>query len=173
MIESCMDKRLERAITLFKKSYVGDISDVGQKELNCLLEDKTLEQVYQRWMDHRLLVEGMEEDKRFPYAEGYKEFKSCVAGMRHVKRKRMIYRLSAVAAVFLLVVAVTWYLQDGGANKVENRMIRDATEKIIMPGSKQAQLRLADGRMVQVDKQSLVQHEQEGVHISYEDGSIR
>ena len=113
-----MDKRLERAITLFKKSYVGDISEVGQKELNCLLEDKTLEQVYQRWMDHRLLVEGMEEDKRFPYAEGYKEFKSCVAGMRHVKRKRMIYRLSAVAAVFLLVVAVTWYLQDGGANKV-------------------------------------------------------
>lgn len=31
MIESCMDKRLERAITLFKKSYVGDISEVGQK----------------------------------------------------------------------------------------------------------------------------------------------
>ncbi|GGJ47747.1 FecR family protein [Odoribacter sp. AF21-41] len=173
MIESCMDKRLERAITLFKKSYVGDISEAEQKELNCLLEDKTLEQVYRRWMDHRLLVEGMEEDKRFPYAEGYKEFKSCIAGMRHVKRKRMIYRLSAVSAVFLLVVAVTWYLQDGGADKVENRMVRDATEKIIMPGSKQAQLRLADGRMVQVDKQSLAQHEQEGVHISYEDGSIR
>lgn len=43
MIESCMDKRLERAITLFKKSYVGDISEAEQKELNCLLEDKTLE----------------------------------------------------------------------------------------------------------------------------------
>ena len=32
-----------------------------------------------------------------------------------------------------MVVAVTWYLQDGGADKVENRMVRDATEKIIMP----------------------------------------
>ncbi len=31
MIESCMDKRLERAITLFKKSYVGDILSMFNK----------------------------------------------------------------------------------------------------------------------------------------------
>ena len=52
MIESCLDKRLERAITLFKKSYVGDISEVGQKELNCLLEDKTLLSVLEDYITH-------------------------------------------------------------------------------------------------------------------------
>lgn len=168
-----MDKRLETAIILFRKSYSGDISEAEQEELNTLLKNKELAQVYRKWMNNQLITESMEEEKRFPYMRGFKEFKSRITDTRLPERKNIIYRISAAAAAILILVTTVWYLQAPEDNKPKETIVRNTPSDIIPPGTKQAQLRLANGEIVQVNEAPLEIREQEGVHISYENGTIQ
>jgi ferric-dicitrate binding protein FerR (iron transport regulator) len=161
-----MIDKFERIITLFNKAYIDTITPDERQELEVFLANPRLREVYDEWIGHELLKEGLVMEKRFPYQKAFAAFKRQTRG-RWLHRRRF-YAVAASVAVVLLAASLYWFRSPGG----EEAGVPLAGAPVIVPGHSQARIRLASGELVTMSDQSLQVDEHGETRITYEEGKV-
>ena len=152
--------------SLIKKSLIKDLSDKEQKELDQLLDDQSLQDVYKELSDRGYLKKQFMEYEKYSSQKAYREFKERRG---HSGRIRIVRWVAVVAAVWVLALGVTLWMTFG---KKENVAPLPVASKIIPAGEKKATLTLADGSEVQVEEITAQILQEKGMNIEYRNGEI-
>lgn len=161
-----MDKNLDKTVKLFQCAQLRQLTPEEQKELEELLSDSYLAEVYQDYSNSRNIANKLEEYKQYPTGEAYQEF--CVLCGGH--KSRRIYRyIVGIAALLVLALGMVFLLYQRKESKVE---IAARIKQTIAPGKPRAILRLMDGSMIQVGKDSVQIEEKNGARVQYANGKI-
>ena len=152
--------------SLIKKSLIKDLSDKEQKELDQLLDDQSLQDVYKELSDRGYLKKQFMEYEKYSSQKAYREFKERRG---HSGRIRIVRWVAVVAAVWVLALGVTLWMTFG---KKENVAPLPVASKIIPAGEKKATLTLADGMEVHVEEITAQILQEKGMNIEYRTGEI-
>ena len=152
--------------SLIKKSLIKDLSDKEQKELDQLLDDQFLQDVYKELSDRGYLKKQFMEYEKYSSKKAYREFKERRG---HSGRIRIVRWVAVVAAVWVLALGVTLWMTFG---KKENVAPLPVASKIIPAGEKKATLTLADGTEVHVEEITAQILQEKGMNIEYRKGEI-
>lgn len=152
--------------SLIKKSLIKDLSDKEQKELDQLLDDQSLQDVYKELSDRGYLKKQFMEYEKYSSQKAYCEFKERRG---HSGRIRIVRWVAVVAAVWVLALGVTLWMTFG---KKENVAPLPVASKIIPAGEKKATLTLADGMEVHVEEITAQILQEKGMNIEYRNGEI-
>lgn len=152
--------------SLIKKSLIKDLSDKEQKELDQLLDDQSLQDVYKELSDRGYLKKQFMEYEKYSSQKAYREFKERRG---HSGRIRIVRWVAVVAAVWVLALGVTLWMTFG---KKENVAPLPVASKIIPAGEKKATLTLADGTEVHVEEITAQVLQEKGMNIEYRNGEI-
>ncbi|WP_270542219.1 FecR family protein [Butyricimonas paravirosa] len=152
--------------SLIKKSLIKDLSDKEQKELDQLLDDQSLQDVYKELSDRGYLKKQFMEYEKYSSQKAYREFKERRG---HSGRIRIVRWVAVVAAVWVLALGVTLWMTFG---KKENVAPLPVASKIIPAGKKKATLTLADGTEVHVEEITARVLQEKGMNIEYRNGEI-
>ena len=152
--------------SLIKKSLIKDLSDKEQKELDQLLDDQSLQDVYKELSDRGYLKKQFMEYEKYSSQKAYREFKERRG---HSGRIRIVRWVAVVAAVWVLAMGVTLWMTFG---KKENVAPLPVASKIIPAGEKKATLTLADGTEVHVEEITAQILQEKGMNIEYRNGEI-
>ena len=152
--------------SLIKKSLIKDLSDKEQKELDQLLDDQSLQDVYKELSDRGYLKKQFMEYEKYSSQKAYREFKERRG---HSGRIRIVRWVAVVAAVWVLALGVTLWMTFG---KKENVAPLPVASKIIPAGEKKATLTLADGTEVHVEEITARVLQEKGMNIEYRNGEI-
>ena len=152
--------------SLIKKSLIKDLSDKEQKELDQLLDDQSLQDVYKELSDRGYLKKQFMEYEKYSSQKAYCEFKERRG---HSGRIRIVRWVAVVAAVWVLALGVTLWMTFG---KKENVAPLPVASKIIPAGEKKATLTLADGTEVHVEEITAQILQEKGMNIEYRNGEI-
>ena len=152
--------------SLIKKSLIKDLSDKEQKELDQLLDDQSLQDVYKESSDRGYLKKQFMEYEKYSSQKAYREFKERRG---HSGRIRIVRWVAVVAAVWVLALGVTLWMTFG---KKENVAPLPVASKIIPAGEKKATLTLADGTEVHVEEITAQILQEKGMNIEYRNGEI-
>ena len=152
--------------SLIKKSLIKDLSDKEQKELDQLLDDQFLQDVYKELSDRGYLKKQFMEYEKYSSKKAYREFKERRG---HSGRIRIVRWVAVVAAVWVLALGVTLWMTFG---KKENVAPLPVASKIIPAGEKKATLTLADGTEVHVEEITARVLQEKGMNIEYRNGEI-
>ena len=147
--------------SLIKKSLIKDLSDKEQKELDQLLDDQSLQDVYKELSDRGYLKKQFMEYEKYSSKKAYREFKERRG---HSGRIRIVRWVAVVAAVWVLALGVTLWMTFG---KKENVAPLPVASKIIPAGEKKATLTLADGTEVHVEEITAQILQEKGMNIEY------
>ena len=132
---------------LLAKALQGRLTVKEQQELEAWrLENKANDRLYHQVSDPSFVKNKWEQRKMLDVAAAYlKTRESCAARTR----KRILHRLSTVAAVVLLGIGigVYWFMISG----TDEQGKREMAEKRIVPGGVKAELILAEGGRVILD----------------------
>ena len=152
--------------SLIKKSLIKDLSHKEQKELDQLLDDQSLQDVYKELSDRGYLKKQFMEYEKYSSQKAYREFKERRG---HSGRIRIVRWVAVVAAVWVLALGVTLWMTFG---KKENVAPLPVASKIIPAGEKKATLTLADGTEVHVEEITARVLQEKGMNIEYRNGEI-
>ena len=152
--------------SLIKKSLIKDLSDKEQKELDQLLDDQSLQDVYKELSARGYLKKQFMEYEKYSSQKAYREFKERRG---HSGRIRIVRWVAVVAAVWVLALGVTLWMTFG---KKENVAPLPVASKIIPAGEKKATLTLADGTEVHVEEITAQILQEKGMNIEYRNGEI-
>ena len=152
--------------SLIKKSLIKDLSDKEQKELDQLLDDQFLQDVYKELSDRGYLKKQFMEYEKYSSKKAYREFKERRG---HSGRIRIVRWVAVVAAVWVLALGVTLWMTFG---KKENVAPLPVASKIIPAGEKKATLTLADGTEVHVEEITAQILQEKGMNIEYRNREI-
>lgn len=152
--------------SLIKKSLIKDLSDKEQKELDQLLDDQSLQDVYKELSDRGYLKKQFMEYEKYSSQKAYREFKERRG---HSGRIRIVRWVAVVAAMWVLALGVTLWMTFG---KKENVAPLPVASKIIPAGEKKATLTLADGTEVHVEEITARVLQEKGMNIEYRTGEI-
>ena len=152
--------------SLIKKSLIKDLSDKEQKELDQLLDDQSLQDVYKELSDRGYLKKQFMEYEKYSSPKAYREFKERRG---HSGRIRIVRWVAVVAAVWVLALGVTLWMTFG---KKENVAPLPVASKIIPAGEKKATVTLADGTEVHVEEITARVLQEKGMNIEYRNGEI-
>ena len=152
--------------SLIKKSLIKDLSDKEQKELDQLLDDQSLQDVYKELSDRGYMKKQFMEYEKYSSKKAYREFKERRG---HSGRIRIVRWVAVVAAVWVLALGVTLWMTFG---KKENVAPLPVASKIIPAGEKKATLTLADGTEVHVEEITAQILQEKGMNIEYRNGEI-
>lgn len=161
-----MKKNIYNDASLIKKSLLEDLDERERRELEQLLDDEQLQDVYKELSDPTYLKKQFMEYENYSAKKGYAVFR---ARRGQTRRVRTIRWVAAVAAMWVLVLGVTLWLT---RNKDENANTQLATSNIISAGEKKARLTFADGSTVEVSEKNTHVLKEKGVDIEYKDGEI-
>ena len=152
--------------SLIKKSLIKDLSDKEQKELDQLLDDQSLQDVYKELSDRGYLKKQFMEYEKYSSQKAYREFKERRG---HSGRIRIVRWVAVVAAVWVVALGGTLWMTFG---KKENVAPLPVASKIIPAGEKKATLTLADGTEVHVEEITAQILQEKGMNIEYRNGEI-
>lgn len=161
-----MKKNIYNDASLIKKSLLEDLDERERRELEQLLDDEQLQDVYKELSDLTYLKKQFMEYENYSAKKGYAVFR---ARRGQTRRGRTIRWVAAVAAMWVLALGVTLWLT---RNKDENANTQLATSNIISAGEKKARLTFADGSTVEVSEKNTHVLKEKGVDIEYKDGEI-
>ena len=161
-----MKKNIYNDASLIKKSLLEDLDERERRELEQLLDDEQLQDVYKELSDPTYLKKQFMEYENYSAKQGYAVFR---ARRGQTRRVRTIRWVAAVAAMWVLVLGVTLWLT---RNKDENANTQLATSNSISAGEKKARLTFADGSTVEVSEKNTHVLKEKGVDIEYKDGEI-
>ena len=160
------NKNIYDDASLIKKSLIKDLSDKEQKELDQLLDDQSLQDVYKELSARGYLKKQFMEYEKYSSQKAYREFKERRG---HSGRIRIVRWVAVVAAVWVLALGVTLWMTFG---KKENVAPLPVASKIIPAGEKKATLTLADGTEVHVEEITAQILQEMGMNIEYCNGVI-
>lgn len=163
-----MEKRFKRTVTLFGKSYAGTITEQEKAELSELLKDRFLNSVYEQLKSGAEIAPRLSEYASYRHQDAFREFE------RKVKKRgyARLYTVGVtVAASVVIAFSLIWILNAGGEEISRQQMT--AANTTIAPGTKKAQIRMADGSVVNVTGDSMRIEGTDGTLIDYNKGEIR
>ncbi|MDE5612370.1 MAG: DUF4974 domain-containing protein [Odoribacter sp.] len=150
-----MGKSVEKTVDLLRKSYAGKLEESEQREVDRLLSDERMRQLYECIGDDEYLIREFRRYDAYLPDRGYQAF--C----RKIRRQKMsrVWRRLSVAAVVLFAVGCGWLLM--------NRM--GTTEPVVVAtstvehGNYRAYLQLSSGKRILLeDAEQGELHEAEG-----------
>ena len=159
-------KNIYNDASLIRKSLIKDLSDKEQKELDQLLDDQSLQEVYEELQDRDYLKKQFMEYEKYSSEKAYGEFRERRG---HARRIRTIRWVAAVVAVWVLALGITLWMTLG---EKENVVPTPLASKIIPAGGKKATLTLADGTKVNVEEIATHVLLEKGMNIEYKNGEI-
>ena len=159
-------KNIYNDASLIRKSLIKDLSDKEQKKLDQLLDDQSLQEVYEELQDRDYLKKQFMEYEKYSSEKAYGEFRERRG---HARRIRTIRWVVAVAAVWVLALGITLWMTLG---EKENVVPTPLASKIIPAGGKKATLTLADGTKVNVEEIATHVLLEKGMNIEYKNGEI-
>lgn len=152
---------------LIRKNLLGEANDVEQQELEKrLVETPGLQAIYEELQNGETIKSAFSEYKNFSSEKAYQSFLEKVrhGEGREFKRKNLRIRCYAAAAVVVLAVGISFYIQNLELPKKESKVL-------IYPGTQQAQLMLPDGSTIDIDKKE-VNVIQDGIQVKYKGGVL-
>ena len=138
-----MEKSVEKTVALLRKSYAGRLTAEEQAEVDRLLSDKDMQQLYTTIGDDEYLIQEFRRYSSWLPMSGYQAF-------RKKKRQQKIQRFTArlsVAASLLIALGCIWLLVE--QEKPEKPI--DIAETRVEPGSFRAFLQLSSGERIALE----------------------
>lgn len=160
-----MENNFHHIVSLFKRAIAGEIEDGEKAEWDSLREQEAFKTLLSSLSDDRAVEERLNEYRRFPSAQAFQEFKKQV-GSPSRKRLYLFASSVAVAAMVIVFLMVSMNKMQSGDTPLVSSSIE------IQPGTQRAQIRLADGSVVDVAGDSMKIEHGNGVHIAYNNGAI-
>lgn len=162
-----MQKEFDQIVTLFKKSISGTLSVSEQSELDGLLKDKRWQSVYNRLLSDDAVLKRAKEYAVYDYRKAFQD-------MERQQPKKLVWRrlylsFSSVAAAALIAWFV-WLLPE--KPEQERVMKQEVVSELVTPGTRSPQIKLADGRVVNIGKDSMRIKEEKGVTIAFHNGGV-
>lgn len=156
-------------VSLFRKSWCGELTDGEKERLQQVLQDKNMLEAYENIRRDGFLADKLDEYSGYPADKAYRYFAQKVSGGR--RKNALFIRLGFAAAVIVLLVGVPFLIE---MTRSDTNVIVPAlpVNNVVMPGEKKAMLRLADGRVVDVSGDSMRISETDGTQIKIEQGKI-
>lgn len=158
-------EKFDRCVSLLRKYYSEELLDTERQMLEDMLQNnKNLRKVFQG------LTAGDVVGKK---CEEYEHFNAHHAFNMFYKRQNLRYRRIAIpwiaAAVVIVIIGVGCLVALYSTKKSVLPVVENES---IQPGSSRAILRLADGRTINFDKDSVQVREKNGIQINYAGGRI-
>ena len=157
---------LYRVIELFRKSFSNSLSDREKEELDDIFQNDYLDEVYDQLSDDRFI------EMKFREFDGY-EYKPAFEKLIRYHRRSIVRKWIAwstsVAAVIIFVLLFVYSNFQSTNNQCTPLAFQ---ERIILPGSKSAVLKLADGRVVTMGEQPLEIVTDKGGVVKYDKGQL-
>lgn len=158
-----MRDRFIKAVEVFRLILSGKSFGIGGEEVDKLMNNSLLKDVYDRCQENDFLAGKWKEYRLYSSQEAYRRFLEQVRPHNVWKKA-----ISAGIAASVLLLLGTWILWPG--QQAEITVV--AEETVIEPGVKKALLKLADGSTVNVRGDSMHVETLNGVKIAYADGAI-
>lgn len=156
-------------VSLFKKSWCGELTAGEKERLKQVLQDKNMQEAFENIHREGFWADKLDDYSGYPAAEAFRHFVKKVGGGR--RKKTLFIRLAVSAAVIFLLVGVPFLIEITQSEK-NNMLPALPVNSVVMPGEKKAQLRLADGRIVDVTGDSMQIRESDGTQIKIEQGKV-
>lgn len=162
-----MQKEFDQIVTLFKKSISGTLSVSEQSELDGLLKDERWKSVYNRLLSDDAVLKRAKEYAAYDYRKAFQ-------GLERQQPKKLVWRrlylsFSSVAAAALIAWFV-WLLPE--RPEQERAMKQEVLSELVTPGTRSPQIKLADGRVVNIGKDSMRIKEEKGVTMAFHNGGV-
>lgn len=145
-------------------------NDLGEKEVERLKErlgEKKFYDLILHFGNEKYIEDKLKEYATYSAAHAYKCFKKKIGGKNF---KKWIYWSGVAAACFVVLVGWLWHMEN---EQVQNEIARARTDmSLLVPGGQKAQLKLANGTMVEVVGDSMAIQENSGAQIQYADGKL-
>lgn len=139
-----MDKSVERTVALLRKSYAGELTAEERAEMERLLENEKMRQLYEEIGDDEYLLGEFRRYAGWKPAQGYRKFRK---NMRRQSLQRNLIRLSVAASILMALGCIWWlvepdWLEQGGK-------IAEISKE---PASCRAFLQLSSGKRIVLDE---------------------
>lgn len=161
--------RWHELVFLLRKSWFGQLNREEQEHLQKELRNETVRKVYERIRQQSFIRGKLDEYSDYKADVAYQSF---LKGLKSRKNKKLIsWKIIAVAAMLVLLVGTLALMKTKQAREV--LPVTGAIQNdVVLPGMKKAQLKLADGRMVNVTGDSMQIRQSDGTQIKYVQGRI-
>lgn len=161
-----MEKQFEHIVQLMQRACLNNLSEQERVELQEILKDKALNEVWRRMSEKHFIAGQLESFHRFSAGNAYRQF--CIRC--HRTRSGMLKRyVRVIAAIVVLSIGITIVWRKGNVQREPEILVRN---HLIEPGSRKATLRMADGKMVEIAGEFLKIQEKAGAQIQYTGGEI-
>ena len=160
---------------LMKKVLLGEADETEQGKLEKrLAECPDLQKAYEQLQNGETLKVAFKEYRNYSSKKAYQSFlqrigemdlpKNGEPEMKEEKQHPLRIWWYATAAVVILTIGLSFYLSNNVATEEEKKVL-------IQPGTRQAQLTLPDGSVIDVDKKE-VSVVVDGVQVQYKKGVL-
>lgn len=160
-------KNIHDDASLIRKSLLEDLEEEERKELERLLDNPDMREVYRQLCDPVYLKKQFAEYENYSGKKGYSIFKKKVGRARKVGMMRWG---AAIAAMWVVAWGITLWMTSGERNGDGKGLA--VVSNIIPAGEKRAKLTLADGSTVIIEKTSTRVLSEKGTNIEYKNGEI-
>lgn len=160
-----MKENIHEDASIIKDSLLKDNSDERQ-ELEQWLEEKHLKEIYRELEKPAFLKEQFDKYSNYSGKRGFKRFQRSVG----CRRRTLVFArwMASTAAVLMIALGI----MIGIENTRKKEVIPPVASRIIPAGIKKAELILANGQVIEIDKDTLDIQEKNGVNIAYREGSL-
>lgn len=161
--------RWHELVFLFRKSWFGRLNGEEQLRLQKELRNEKVRKVYEHIRQPDFIRSKLNEYSGYKADVAYQEFRQVIE-LRKNKRFEG-WKIVAIAAMLLFFIGTLALMKTG--QKREVLPVAGVVQNdVVLPGMKKAQLKLADGRMVNVTGDSMQIRQSDGTQIKYIQGHI-
>lgn len=160
-----MRDRFSKVVWQLRKKLLGHLEEAEEIELRKLMNERDLDEVLRNCRDNAFLMQKWREYQLYSSAEAFRDFSHRV---KPATRRRTLWRLVGIAASIVLIVGLGWWW----SRPLELPLPVVAENAVIEPGMNKAQLKLADGSLVNVWGDSMRIRDKKGADINYSGGTI-
>lgn len=156
-------------VFLFRKSWFGELTSDENEHLQSELQNESIRKVYEQIRQDGFIGDKLDEYSNYNTKSAYQSF---LKEVKYRKHKRLRYwQVAAVAAMLVLFIGTMALVKT--KQQQDSLPVAAMTKNdVILPGMKKAQLKLADGRMVNVTGDSMQIQQSDGTQIKYAHGQI-
>ena len=156
---------------LMKRALLDEADETEYLELEKrLAENPELRKAYEQLQDKATLKVAFDEYKKYSSTSAYQSFLYKIGQTESKRNKLKFLRFGwyAAAAVVVLAAGLSFYMLNFNFSAEEKEEIR----ALIQPGTQQAQLALADGSVIDINKKKDVSVIVDGVRVQYKQGVL-
>lgn len=159
------DASLMRKV-LLKEADEAELNELEKRFAEC----PDLREVYEQLQNGETLQAAWGEYQRHSSKKAYHSFLQHIGSSKRRERHRKVLQMRwyAAAAVVVMAIGLSFYMLSYDLPVQE----REISRTVILPGTRQAQLALEDGNVIDVNKKEQVSVVMDGVRVEYKKGIL-